>query len=380
MGEAVLIAAFSGRALAQSARRAGYEPLVVDAFGDLDTREAATDFRVIDGAVQAGFKTKPVVAALEALAASAPASPIGLVLGSGFEDKPRLVAALGGRYRLLGSDAATLNACKDPSKFFATLDKLHIAHPETQTAPPAETRNWVSKRVGGSGGRHIRICRGRQNARPRRYFQKLLDGERLSIGGLFTNRTPFADGGSLVAVTRQWISPSPEQPFRYGGAVSRPVIDQDLFARLAGSASSVATALNLIGMASFDFIVSGGLHYLLEVNPRPGASLDVLDEEDGYLFSAHVAAWTGDLFFPWYPAPSDGACGRHFARRPGPPHPRRDSLAQLERGSRRARLVHPQGAPLATAFADAATADAAEALARARLADLEDLIYGHAKS
>ncbi len=71
MGETVLIAAFSGRALAQSARRAGYEPLVVDAFGDLDTREAATDFRVIDGAVATGFKTKPVVTALDALAASA---------------------------------------------------------------------------------------------------------------------------------------------------------------------------------------------------------------------------------------------------------------------------------------------------------------------
>ena len=52
MGQSVLIAAFSGRTLAQSARRAGYEPLVVDAFGDLDTREAAADLRVIDGAME----------------------------------------------------------------------------------------------------------------------------------------------------------------------------------------------------------------------------------------------------------------------------------------------------------------------------------------
>ena len=33
----VLIAGFSGRALAQSARRAGFRPLVVDCFGDADT-------------------------------------------------------------------------------------------------------------------------------------------------------------------------------------------------------------------------------------------------------------------------------------------------------------------------------------------------------
>ena len=98
----VLIAAFSGRSLAQSARRAGYEPLVVDAFGDLDTQEAAADFRVLDGVMETGFRTKPLIAALEDLSRSASSKPIGLVLGSGFEDKPRLVAALASRFRLLG--------------------------------------------------------------------------------------------------------------------------------------------------------------------------------------------------------------------------------------------------------------------------------------
>ncbi len=255
------------------------------------------------------------------------------------------MAALASRYRLLGSDAATLDACKDPSRFFAALDKLHIAHPETQAAPPADTSNWISKRVGGSGGRHIRICRGRQTPRPRRYFQKLFDGERLSIGGLFANRTPFAGEGSLVAVTRQWISPSPEQPFRYGGAVSKPDVDRDLYARLAASASSVATHLNLVGMASFDFIVSGGSHYLLEVNPRPGASLDVLDEEDGYLFSAHVAAWNGTYVSagPRPERPARAAAILHADRGAG--HPRRDTLARMERRPRHSRHVRPERGP-----------------------------------
>ena len=114
--KAVLIAAFSGRALAQSARRAGFEPLVADAFGDLDTKEAAAAVRVIDGAMATGFRTKPLVAALDALASSSSTRPIGLVLGSGFEDKPRLIAALGSRYRLIGNDAATYKACKDPTR------------------------------------------------------------------------------------------------------------------------------------------------------------------------------------------------------------------------------------------------------------------------
>ena len=142
--EAVLIAAFSGRALAQSARRAGYEPLVADAFGDLDTSEAAAAVRVIDGAMATGFRTKPLVSALDALSSST--RPIGLVLGSGFEDKPRLIAALGSRYRLIGNDAATYKVCKDPERFFAELKKLGIAHPATQSAPPANPDGWLTKR------------------------------------------------------------------------------------------------------------------------------------------------------------------------------------------------------------------------------------------
>jgi uncharacterized protein len=369
----VLIAAFSGRSLAQSARRAGYEPLVVDAFGDLDTQEAALDFRVLDGVMETGFRTKPLIAALDDLTRSASSKPIGLVLGSGFEDKPRLVAALASRFKLLGSDAATYKACKDPTSFFATLDGLGIPHPETRLTPPNDPTGWITKRMGGSGGRHIRVCHGPQRIKPRRYFQKLVDGNRISAGAI------FAKDKNLVSLTRQWISPSAEHPFRFGGCVSMPAVDDRLRRQIAQSAKRVATELNLIGLASFDFIVSAGVPYLLEVNPRPGASLDILDD-GGELFAAHIAVWTGANNFP----------GQEIARAAKAIailHADRGPITlgetpwpdwSADRGA--PGTFVPRGAPLATAFGEAPTTDAAEALARARLAELEDLIYGHAKS
>jgi predicted ATP-grasp superfamily ATP-dependent carboligase len=373
-GEAVLIAAFSGRALAQSARRAGYEPLVADAFGDLDTRSAAAAFRVIDGAMEAGFRTKPLIAALNELASSASSPPLGLVLGSGFEDKPRLIAALAGRYRLLGNGAPAYKACKDPARFFAILDELGIRHPETQTAPPAEPTGWLTKRIGGSGGRHIRICNANAIQRPRRYFQRRLDGERLSVGGVFgAEHTP-------VAVTRQWISPSPAQPFRFGGAVSLPDIKPDLRHTLEAHALSVASAFNLTGMASFDFIVVDGAPYLLEVNPRPGASLDVLDDNLGSQLRAHAAVCAG-MALPAARGP------KHGARAMAILHADRGALTlgetpwpkwSADRGPPSTFI--PKNTPLASVFAEAATADEAQRLALARLAELEDLIYEHAKS
>ncbi|MGO4684879.1 ATP-grasp domain-containing protein [Hyphomicrobium sp. 2TAF46] len=374
-GETVLIAAFSGRSLAQSARRAGFEPLVADAFGDLDTQAAAGDVRVLDGAMQTGFRTKPLIAALEDLARTSATKPVGLVLGSGFEDKPRLVAALGSRFKLLGSDAATYKACKDPRNFFGVLDRLGITHPKTETDPPADSAGWISKRIGGSGGRHIRACHGPQRAKPRRYFQKELAGERISAGGIFSAQ------GNTILLSRQWISPSSEHPFRFGGCVSNPAIGERLRETILNIVHTVASDLGLRGMASFDFIIdpAHGPH-LLEVNPRPGASLDVLDDAKGQLFADHMAAWTGAASVGDRKIPEHAKAMAILHADRGPiilnevPWP--DWSA--DRGS--PGTFVPLGAPLATVFADAPTADAAEALARKRLAELEDLIYGHAKS
>jgi uncharacterized protein len=390
-GETVLIAAFSGRSLAQSARRAGYRPLVVDAFGDLDTQDAAEDFRVIDGAMQTGFRTKPLIAALDDLSRSAQTKPIGLVLGSGFEDKLRLVSALGSRFRLLGSDAETYKACKDPRHFFSMLDRLGLARPETQTEPPAQSAGWISKRVGGSGGRHIRSCHGPQAAKPRRYFQKLLDGERISAGAVFTRQ------GSAISLTRQWISPSDEHPFRFGGCVSMPDADERLREEISRAVCTVAADIGVHGMASFDFIIpsapsggrAGGVSlgankdspYLLEINPRPGASLDVLDNDAGQLFADHIAAWSGGSPPTRDRGPAKSAKAAailHADRGPIILNEIRWPDWAADRGAPGTFI--PVGAPLATALAEAPTADAAEALARKRLAELEDLIYGHAKS
>lgn len=291
-GETVLIVAFSGRSLAQSARRAGYRPLVVDAFGDADMRAAADAFRTVERAAQIGFRTKPLLAALDALVANASSPPIGLVLGSGLEDKLRLVEVLDKRYRLIGCSVEALRTTKDPQIFFAVLDQLGIAHPHTRMTPPTDHNGWISKRIGGSGGRHIRDCTANMQARPRRYFQQHIDGERISISAL------VADGIG-TDMTRQWCRPSRAQPYRYGGAVSIPFQGTKAERTLLGVVDQVSRAFQLKGLVSFDFVVAGDVPYLLEVNPRPGASLDVIDTPEGSRFHAHVAACRDGTLDQW---------------------------------------------------------------------------------
>ena len=349
-------------------------PLVADAFGDLDTQVAAQAFQIIPGAMRIGFRAKPLIAALDALVSAAPTKPIGLVLGSGLEDKPRLWDILDRRYGVLGCNGETVRACKDPRGFFPVLDELGILHPETSITPPDSPEGWITKRIGGSGGRHIRFATAASCAMPRRYFQRLIEGERISLSAVVVD-------GIVNDFTRQWCAPSAGQPFRYGGAVSISYGNTPAEMEILGRVSDLSRTFKLRGLVSFDFVVRGDKVYLLEINPRPGGSLDVIDTIEGSRFHAHIAACRdGRMHY------RDGSA-TIGARAAAVLHADRGALTlgnidwpqwAADRGAPGTHI--PLSAPIATVFASGDTPDAAEALARARLATLESLIYETSKS
>lgn len=369
--ETILIAAYSGRALAASARRAGYAPLVVDAYADLDTREIAADVRCLPDAADHGFRAASLMPALDELASQAASPPVGIVLGAGFEDTPQLIETLASHYTLLGCSSQTVRRCSDPASFFGLLKHLGIPHPETSLAPPASGSGWLSKLAGGSGGTHIVRCKSQPAALPSRYFQRAVPGEAISAMGITSAR------GSAFAFSRQWVNPAPRRPYRYGGAVGDIEIDAELEARLVDTMLALCEALELSGLVSFDFLVDGGDALLVDVNPRSGASLDVFDDASGTLFKAHIAAVRGDdpidiLKAGWQPATM--AAAYLYADRGQLTVP---DIAWPEWALDRpaAGAVIAEHHPLATVLANSATPEGAEARVRERLAVLEDMLY-----
>ena len=370
--EAVLIAALSGRALASAARRAGYLPFVVDAFGDSDTQEIAAGSACLGEAVHAGFRAKSLIAALKTLAAEAPGPPVGLVLGSGFEDTPRLVATLAKQFRLLGNDADAIARAKDPKDFFGLLDRLGVTHPETTLSPPGSPEGWLSKRIGGSGGAHILPCARVTKARGR-YYQRRLTGDPVSVLAL-------AEGNEvrIAGVSRQWTTGTGPRPFRYGGAAGPVALGPDIEAHMVNAAHSVSRALGLVGLVSFDFLVVGTvLPYLLEVNPRPGATLDVLDGPRRALFRAHVAASVGNAT-AILPSSEQRAAAILYADA-GPL-----SIGAVtwpswtaDRPTPGTRI--PRYRPIATVLAAGSTADEARSICERRLDELSEMLYGRAQ-
>ena len=146
--------AVSGRALAASARRAGFVPLVADFFADADTRQIAHSCDKLDD-LKRGFQWKALAPALEALAEAAPSPLLGVVYGSGFEDRPTLLAKIAERWPLLGNGPSVVERVKSPEVLFTELARLGIPHPRTVMDPAAAGSGWLAKRQGGAGGSHV---------------------------------------------------------------------------------------------------------------------------------------------------------------------------------------------------------------------------------
>jgi predicted ATP-grasp superfamily ATP-dependent carboligase len=366
---AVLIAAPSGRALAASARRAGYLPLVADYFGDEDTLALAhAHVRIMHGLTR-GMDTDALIAAFETLAIDQ--QPLGVVWSGGFEDRPNVLARIAERWPLLGNDPQTVETIKDPLAFDALCRAGGIPHPDTMTARPSDPRGWLVKRRGGSGGSHIVTTVDPDVDLSGFYFQRIVPG--VPVSALFA-----ADGERTMVLgfSAQWASPTATQPFRWGGAVQPADLTAKMTDLLTDAVAHLVQAIPLVGLNSADFLVDGDEFRLLEINPRPGATIDIFEPAEGSLFALHIAACDEEMGAapPALPGASAAAtvyADCDIASLPAWQWP--DWIADRSPPG----TAFKAGDPLCTVKAAAATAAAAKTLVDERLAEV--LAWTHAR-
>ncbi len=285
---AVLIVALSGRALAASARRGGYVPLVADMFGDRDLLHAAYKHVRLAGGLASGIGDRDLIDALHILGEGR--EPVGVVYGTGFEDRPELLSRIAERWRLLGNGGGVVARLKDPQTFSLMCSDLDIPSPEISLFEPSSGNGWLAKRQGGAGGAHITYADSSADRRGRFYYQRKVSGTPISACFL-------ADGkrAHVLGFSAQWSSPTPRQPYRYGGAVRPAALTSDAADKLTDAVQRIVGAGALVGLNSADFLVHRERFWLLEINPRPGATLDIFETGETSLFARHVAACSGKL-------------------------------------------------------------------------------------
>jgi predicted ATP-grasp superfamily ATP-dependent carboligase len=366
--KAVLIAAASGRALATAARLSGYRPLVVDFFDDDDTRALAAATASIADPAQ-GFAADDLLSRLRELARGE--NPIGIVYGSGFEDRPEILAALAKEFFVFGNNESNVAHAKDPLGLAALCRELSIPRPDIRFDLPADSEHWLIKRQGGGGGIHIRPADAPLEAGD--YYQSRVSGAPVSV-------LLLADGHSaqILGTSSQWTAESPGLPYRFGGAVRPALGDAAQLASIGEAAQQIVVALALVGLNSVDFLADADGFHLLEVNPRPGATLDIFMDRDGALFDAHLAASRGHL--PRRPLVFTKAAATVIAyaprELPSMPH-----LAWPDwcKDRQRPGTFLRAGDPVCTLSAEADTAAAARACVGERLANFDEYLLREAQ-
>jgi predicted ATP-grasp superfamily ATP-dependent carboligase len=242
----------------------------------------------LPGDLQHGIDGARIIETLRQLAGNE--LPAAIVLGSGFERKTEIVDEIACHFPLAGNGSAAIRRAKDPQSLAAYCAELGIPHPAFQWEPPLDPENWVIKTAGDAGGSHVKRANG-EAPTTGRYFQRFVSGRSISAQFVGNGRT-----ARVVGFSRQWVSPAPATPYRYGGAVRLRRFDRRQAAMIGSWLSGLTQRTGLVGLCSADLIRGTDGYQLVEINPRPGATLDIFDDADAPLMEAHLRAATGRAF------------------------------------------------------------------------------------
>ncbi len=286
----LLILANSGRAIAESAVRGGYRVTVIDAFCDEDTLAVADCWPASHE-----FSRVDVDELIEEMAALFPQHPCGVVYGAGLEQASSLLSRLSQHCRLFGNAPSVLERLRNPRRYFSLLNRLRIPYPEVCFTPPysAPEKAWLIKRAGSCGGQGVAYFDPQHSATDSAcYYQRHLTGSAMSI--LFiANGERFRTIGFNRLGTGAANAPA---PFLYTGALGQAQLQDDWRLQVEEIVQKLVGELSLKGINSLDFILNDDGIFVLDLNPRPSATLELYEHllSDGWV-KHHIAACLGEL-------------------------------------------------------------------------------------
>lgn len=275
----------SCRAFAASAAAAGWRVHAADLFADLDLAAvAAASVRVRD--MPGGYPA----ALVDAVRAFPPAAfcYVGAV-----ENHPDVIRAVAAHRRLLGSPPEAVAAVRDPWSLREVVRTAGLDCPDSHRAPDGlpTDGSYLRKPLAGAGGRGIVPWDAAADATAVAcHWQRRIVGASWSAAYVASAAGGRLVGASLQLLGRRWCH---ARPFAYCGSIDVPlaVVPGSLRARLAALAPVLA-GCGLRGLVGVDFVIdAAGTPWVVEVNPRPTASMELLERATGAsIAAAHVSA------------------------------------------------------------------------------------------
>ena len=277
MNRPLLIVGASARAATQSAHRAGWQPFVVDLFADEDTSALGPVWQCPLADYPHGFV---------ALAAQAPPGP--WMYTGGLENYPDVVHAISRSRELYGVRPEVLKSIRDPF-----LLRTLVTMPTTRRSSESldSTKRWLRKPLRSSGGFGIEPLRVAAPASgPDEYYsQERWEAPSYSALFLFNEQClPSFIGVCAQLIGEPWLH---APAFQYCGNIG-PIPTDDRLKQKLQEFGNALQPLGLQGLIGIDFLRTGDELFVLEVNPRYTASVELYEQSSGEsLLRAHIQAF-----------------------------------------------------------------------------------------
>ncbi|MCC6493199.1 MAG: ATP-grasp domain-containing protein [Pirellulales bacterium] len=274
----------SARAAAFSALRAGYDVATADRFADADLAAACRATRVDEYP--------------EGLAAWLAATDCdGWLYTGALENQPALIERMAKLRPLLGCSGEALRRARDPFVLQHELNGAGLLIPETVAGPHGLPPNgsWLCKTYRGASGAGVWALDDEQAAsrcvEQRAVCQRLVEGVAASAAFIVSR-----GGARLLGVTRQVVGESwtGARRWQYAGSAGPLAVGRRILGQLTLLGTVLAERFDMRGVVGVDFVLAGQRAWIVEINPRYTASIEILERISGEsVAAAHVAACVG---------------------------------------------------------------------------------------
>ncbi len=281
----VIVVGASTRAFAASARRAGWSVHAADLYADADLRAVAAEaVRVPTG------PDLPWPVGVEGSVRAFPAGP--WCYTGAIENHPDLVDRLARERPLAGNAGERLTQVRDPVVLGRVLAAAGLAYPHTfVTGSEVPTDgSFVVKPRASAGGRGVARWRGGPSPAGR-VWQRYVPGRTWAAVFAIDAHGPRLFGVSRQLVGRRWCG---ARGFAYCGSVDVSIggLPPWFRRRLDRLGAVLAGDFGLIGLVGADLVVDrAGTMHVIEINPRPTASAELVERATGRSLAAtHLTA------------------------------------------------------------------------------------------
>lgn len=284
----------SARAFVESLARAGWVAHAADLFGDVDLAAAAIEVVRLGVGGSASYPQ-----GIPAVVAKFPEAVC--VYTGALENHPDVIAAIAATRPLAGCSADAVRRVRDPAALAAIVRDAGQRCPDTFRSPAGlpTDGSFLVKPLRSAGGRGVRRWRGgsSDHAGHDVVWQRFVDGVCRSANYVARAGTARLVGSSLPLAAAHWCG---GREFSYCGSIDVPIdqLPDRLRRTFENLGTAVAATCGLTGLFGIDAVVDAADEvHVLEVNPRPTASLELVERTTGWsVAAAHLAAcgWCED--------------------------------------------------------------------------------------